>query len=105
MRILAFVHKTPPIKLVVTKEQFNAMVERISLSENCDSTELKEKLLKFSIPREDNSIFSVEIGLFPNEAANLIKILMTRALPEVVKTDYFSVLVRVHKELSRNEQE
>ena len=91
---MAYPKRTPPVKLVISKEQYNSLVERVMIDE-----QLKGKLLRYSVPKEDNSILNVEIGLFPDEAASLIKLLITSPLSEEVTIDYYSVLVKVHKQL------
>ena len=57
-----FASKTPPVKVVVDKQYFNMLIQVLTTLEKIEEDEkeiyrvkkLKEKILTYSIPREEN---------------------------------------------------
>ena len=104
--------RIPPIKVELTIEKFNYLIEiltRYSNDENESiktlSTKLKEKLLRYSIPREmeENEAF-VDIRFYPNEASDIIYMLIVNAEEIPVETNYYEVLLNVRKNKKEEHQ-
>ena len=102
---MSWKNRRPTIKIIITSVLYNKLLSllesNISLNEkqyNISETaiELKRKLLIYSIPTKyenDNNDY-VEIGFFPNEAANVIRQLIIRAHNQKENTDYYKMLVK-----------
>ena len=104
---MAYSRRTPPIKLVIGFVGFNILLSTLEKAINTlaeknkrlgSAKRLKEKLLRYSVPKEDE----VEIGLFPSEAGELIELLLVVDKEKVWTIDYYSVLVRVHNALKND---
>lgn len=100
---MPYLSRTPAVRLTVDVGMFNSLIERLELnSQNQDelfkakAIKLKDKLLSFSVPRtEEDGNPIIDIRFFPNEAGVLIEQLLLSELPNEVRTDYYSVLVKV----------
>ena len=56
---------------------------------------LKNKLLKYSVPRKnEENIDFVDVRFFPNEAGNMIEQLLLRIDKKEMKEDFFSLLIK-----------
>lgn len=80
-------NKEPSVKFLVNKDNFNKLLEVLTFQEKNIVTnhwknkvkELKEILLKYSIPQKDETgeISIIDIALFPKEASSLIVLLIS----------------------------
>ncbi len=80
-------YKKPSVKFVVNKGNFNKLMSILNFQEGNlvseewkeKAKELKELLLKYSIPQkdEDEEIAIIDIALFQNEASELIVLLLS----------------------------
>lgn len=104
--------RTPAIKLRLGIEIFNSLLERLNIDSALKSddkvidksSKLKEKLLRYSVPRSfENGIVMIDIRLFPNEASFLLERLLETKTPEEISVDYYSVLLKVREENKKQE--
>ncbi len=72
---MAFQTKRPPIQMELSKNTFNKLVELLNYNAlnnsqiGAEANTLKEKLLKYSIPKEEkNGKECVKFGFFPKKA-------------------------------------
>ena len=80
-------YKKPSVKFIVNKGNFNKLMRILTFQEENIVTKdwkekaknLKDLLLKYSIPQKDEEgeIAIIDIGLFQNEAAELIVLLLS----------------------------
>lgn len=80
-------YKNPSVKFMVNKENFNKLMTILSYQEENIVTEdwkekvveLKDLLLRYSIPRkdEDGDVSIIDIALYPKEASELIVLLLS----------------------------
>ena len=110
---MAYSTKIPSIKVKTSIEKFNKLVEVLSIqSGNTDdyiskkSTKLKEKLLKYSVPKEDDEGEFVDIRFYQNEVLDMFKILFDGIKDEVgYETDYYQILLEARSQLNKNNEE
>ncbi len=101
---MSFQKKIPPIRVLITKDKFNNLLEFLSSKINSldeklkeKAEKLKEKLLKYSIPRnDDEKELYVDIRFYPNESEDLLYILIDN-LEINISEDYYEKLVCSHK--------
>lgn len=107
---MAYSKRIPPIKLVLNVEEYNDLVEvltkNIEVSDG-DVREIakmtKEKLLRFSIPHEeDREDIEIDIRLYINETIDIIDQLLLYINNKVDKIDYYQVLLKVKECESKN---
>lgn len=103
---MAYQRRIPPIRLLVMKDKFNKIIELLSsytnsIDENIKniSLKLKDKLLKYSIPRtdEDNNL-KVDIRFYPNEAEDLLFLFSDNLKEILVSKDYYEELNKEQKD-------
>ena len=97
-------NRIPPIKLVLSKDNFNSFINFLSKIEkdedkntSGDAKLIKDKLLKYSIPKKDengNSI--VDIRFYINESSIVINQFI-KTLEMFNEVDYYSVLEKVRE--------
>lgn len=97
-------YKKPSIKFIVNKENFNKLLAILSFQEKNIVTEewiekvanLKDLLLKYSVPQkdEDGDIAIIDIALYPNEASELIVLLLSAFEALEVDEDYTQFMKR-----------
>jgi hypothetical protein len=109
---MAFQKKTPPIKIRLNINDFNKLVEVISIqseNENEDiknnSVRLKEKLLRYSIPFTNDDSVIIEIRFYPREIAEMFYVLFNGIEDVEVKTNYYDVLVKVRENIKNKKQD
>lgn len=99
-----FASKTPPVKVVVDKQYFNMLIQVLTTLEKIEEDEkeiyrvkkLKEKILTYSIPREENGETLIDMRFFVNEASTLIGKLMFLFEQNIeVEVNYFEVLQKI----------
>lgn len=97
-------YKNPSIKFVVNKGNFNKLLAILSFQEENIVTDdwkekltnLKDLLLKYSIPQkdEDGDVAIIDIALYPNEASDLIVLLLSAFEISEVDKDYTQLMKR-----------
>lgn len=105
---MSYQKRTPSIKLEIEIETFNSLLERLNIptedSEKSMASKLKEKLLNYSVTKTDEvGNTTIDVRFFPNEASFLLKYLLITNIPIEVKTDYYSVLLKVREERRKQE--
>ncbi|MBR3199539.1 MAG: hypothetical protein IKG27_05965 [Bacilli bacterium] len=100
---MPFKKRKPPIKVEVSKENFNKLIELVYTANEINSDDvkekanvLKEKLLKYSIPTEKENVI---IRLFPYEAETIIYILFSSSKDYKVNNNYYNTLLETRKNL------
>lgn len=105
---MAYSKRIPPIKLVLTVKEYNILIG--ILTKNLDgqveqsTKELakltKEKLLKYSLPRqnEDDGI-EIDIRLYINEAVDIISQLLSYLNNKISEINYYQVLLKVRENI------
>lgn len=97
--------RIPPIKVELSIEKFNYLIEMLTRYEQEENerikslaTKLKDKLLRYSIPRKDEEqeIF-IDIRFYPNEASEIIYMLIVNSENLPVETNYYEVLLKVRE--------
>lgn len=97
---MSYQKRIPPIRLFIDKDQFNKIIQILStknesLSEELKSKslKLKEKLLRYSIPRnDDKEELKVDIRFYPNEAEDLLYLLVNNFEDIEILQDYYAEL-------------
>lgn len=103
---MAHQSRIPSVKLTLDKDLFNQLINILDYNSKLDINEenfsiianrLKEKLLKYSVPRiNDENIEFVDVRFFPSEASDMIWQLLLRAEKHEVTSDYYSMLIVNH---------
>lgn len=99
---MTYQRRIPPIRLLIGKDKFNEMIEILSSKNDLldeefqnKSIKLKEKLLKYSIPREDeNKKINVDIRFYPNEAEDLLFLMLNQFKDINISQDYYEQLIQ-----------
>lgn len=108
-----FFSKTPPVKIVVDKDYFNMLIQVLVTTEKIETDEkvkdrikkLKEKILTYSVPREEDGNTLIDIRFFVNEASTLINELMFLFETRIeIEADYFEVLQKVRAAKNQTEE-
>lgn len=97
-------YKKPSVKFIVNKGNFNKLMAILSFQEENIVTEswkekasnLKDLLLKYPIPQkdEDGDVSIIDIALYPNEASELIVLLLSALDALKVEKDYTELMKR-----------
>ncbi len=102
--------RIPPVKVDLSIEKFNYLIEMLMRYTTSDNekiretaTKLKEKLLRYSIPRitEEQETF-VDVRFYPNEASEIIYMLLVNTEDIEVETNYYEVLVNARESLKQD---
>lgn len=110
---MAYAKRVAPIKLVLSKKEYNLLVG--ILTENIENDDLeiksiavmtKEKLLKFGIPKflTENEV-EIEIKLYINEAIDIITQLLMYCSKKTKEIDFFQALIKVRECININDIE
>lgn len=108
---MAYVKRVPPIKLILTIEEYNILIGVLTNNiadildeENKEiAKQTKEKLLKYSVPHKlENSDVEIEIRLYLNEAADIISQFTAYVLMRSDVIDYYKVLLKVRENVNNN---
>lgn len=105
--------RKPSIKITLDRELFNKIVSILNSNasfniedENLSKTaeKLKEKILKYSVPRlNEEQIEFAETRFFPSEASDIIwQLLLVSIKSKDDNNDYFMELIKNHEELKNN---
>ena len=104
---MGYEKKSPSIKLLIGRELFDKLVGLLETNMNLEiedekfskiAEKLKNKLLKYSIPKIENDMEYVDIRFFPSEASDVIWQLLAVIKTNVDK-DYYSTLIDNRKQL------
>lgn len=97
-------YRKPSVKFIVNKGNFNKLMTLLSYQEENivtndwkeKATDLKDLLLRYSIPQkdEDGEIAIIDISLYPNEASNLIVLLLSAFNILEADMDYTELMKR-----------
>ena len=97
-------YKKPSVKFIVNKGNFNKLMAILSFQEENIVTEswkekasnIKDLLLKYPIPQkdEDGDVSIIDIALYPNEASELIVLLLSALDALEVEKDYTELMKR-----------
>ena len=108
---MAYKKRIPPIKIRLDITQFNKLVEFVNNmidEENEDiskkSSEMKDKLLRYSIPlnNDDTKEELVELRFFNNEITDLFHVLFYGIEDKIyIETNYYDILLRVREKLKQ----
>ncbi len=107
---MSYQKRIPPVKLDLSIEKFNYLIEILTRSINNDdekmvaiATKLKEKLLQYSIPRinEEQKTF-IDVRFYPNEASEMIFMFLANVEDIQVDKNYYEELVKVREKLKDN---
>ena len=104
---MAYQSKRRPIRVIITIEEFNKLVEFFSIGEKKHNdkenkfTRIKDKLLKYSVPYiTDDEIELVEIRFFIDEVIDFIYCFID--MNDIkYETQYYSVLLKVREKLKQ----
>ena len=103
---MAYVKRVPPIKLILTIKEYNTLIgvltKNIDEFHDTENEEIailtKEKLLKFSIPHEnDLNVVEIDVRLYLNEAADIMTQLLSYIAKRTNEIDYYQVLLKVRE--------
>lgn len=97
--------RIPPVKVELSIEKFNLLVEMLTRYTQMSNervaqlaTKMKDKLLRYSIPRtEEEQDTKVDIRFYPNEASEIIYMLIYNVEDLEISTNYFEVLQKVRE--------
>lgn len=107
---MAYQSRTPSSKLTLDNSLFNNLVSILDFnakanieSENFSivAARLKDKLLTYSVPREDEDGEYIDVRFFPNEASDMIWQLLIQAKTRDDVEDYCSIL-KANREEKKN---
>lgn len=103
---MSYKNKKPPIKVIISIEEFNKLLEFFSIGEekfkeeNKRFSKIKEKLLKYSVPYiSDDDVELVEIRFFIDEVVDFIYCFIDMNDIDY-ETQYYSVLLKVREKLN-----
>lgn len=99
---MVYSQKRPPIKLTLNTHEFNLLVAILKYNEQKNhedtSTNLIDKLLKYSIPyKDDNGNDLVDVRYFVSEISKVIKELLNYNIDESIDINYFDKLIEQRK--------
>lgn len=105
-------NRVPPIKLVFDTDYYNMIIQVLRNNEKIGdeniqlkATKLKEKLLTYSVPREDENNIEVDVRLYNNEASQIIYQLMYFFEKDInVEEDYFSALKTIREKKFKKQE-
>lgn len=109
---MAYSSKIPSLKVKTSIDSFNKLVEVLSIQSNCidenivkKSIKLKEKLLKYSIPKNENEEEFVDIRFYQNELLDLFHILFDAVKDDIsYETNYFNILLESRNKFKNNNE-
>ena len=103
---MAYTKRIPTIKLNLNVKEYNTLIgaltkniEDIESEENNLSINTKEKLLKYSIPRQEQDGIEIDLRLYINEAVDIISELIRCISSNTKEIDYYQVLLKVRENM------
>ena len=105
--------KLPPIRLVVDKDYFNKLVSLSDNNHNFDylnqienkNNSLYDKLMKYTFLQDNEQ---VELRFFPQEASEVILLLLCNLKEDNVSKNYYEELIqarKIYKEMKMKESD
>lgn len=93
--------RIPPVKVELSIENFNFLVEMLTRYTTMENekmkelaTKLKEKLMRYCIPRTtEEQVSFVDVRFYPNEASEIIYMLVTNIQDIQVNENYYDILL------------
>lgn len=109
---MAYSSKIPSLKVKTSIDSFNKLVEVLSVQSNCidenivkKSIKLKNKLLKYSIPKNENEEVFVDIRFYQNEVLDLFHILFDAIKDDIkYETNYYNLLLESRDKFKNNNE-
>lgn len=104
---MSHITRIPPIKLILDKDRFNILLDVLNYNEFNSKIEatiinakkLKNKLLRYSIPREDeNGNVYIDVRFYNNEISEVVFQFIEFNKGKDILVDYYSVLLKVREE-------
>lgn len=100
---MAYSKRVPIIKLVLTKKEYNNLIEVLTQNIESKNIELqdiakitKEKFLKYGIPQEnDKGEIEINLKLYVNEIIDIVNQLLSYINDKVSKNNYYQVLLKL----------
>lgn len=100
---MAYSKRVPIIKLVLTKEEYNNLIEVLTQNIESKNIELqdiakitKEKFLKYGIPQvNDKGEIEINLKLYINEIIDIVNQLLSYINDKVSKNNYYQVLLKL----------
>lgn len=109
---MGYKSRKPPIKITVTKNEYNLLVDILNLNSSSEiediktnAIKLKNKFLQYSVPRLEDDKILIDIRFFPNEASEVIYQLISLQNNSKVEIDYYSVLLKVRDSLKKSNKD
>lgn len=110
---MAYSSKIPSIKVKTSIDKFNKLVEILNIQSGSSdeyiskkSDKLKNKLLKYSVPKEDGEEKFVDIRFYQNEILDMFKIVFDGVKDEVEpETDYYQILLEAKQQFNKTDEE
>lgn len=107
---MAYSSRIPPIKVKLSTSDFNSLVEILNIQTESEieeisikSSKIKDKILKYSVPLENEDGIIVDIRFYPNEIVDVFYIIFNGIKDDVtVETDYFEILKKGREDLKKN---
>lgn len=109
---MAYSKRVPPIKLVVSRKEYNNLIGILTKNNDIDLDEdikelaklTKEKLLKYSIPKYGDEIndIDIEIRLYINEIVDIVSQLLLYVERDIKEINYYEVLLAYRETLENN---
>lgn len=98
---MSYERRKPPIKLMVDIDTFNSMNEFLTIIVNKGdeaytekASRMKDKLLRYSVPRTDeNGETTIDIRFFINEASDLLTMFVNNLNKEQTENNYYETLI------------
>lgn len=100
---MSYNKRIPPIKVELTIEKFNSLIEFLSVVEEEEQKEvarkLKGKILKYSIPSVTESDTFIVIRFFNQEIMQLVHMLISNLNYSNIENNYYEILIenRINK--------
>lgn len=101
---MTFINKRPPVNLKLSIKEYNLLLTILKSNELLDNEsivedakQLKEKLLKYSVPHTDNETNKeyINIGFYSKEATNMMTQFLVFNNDEIIDKDYYKVLLEL----------
>lgn len=99
---MAYKKRIPPIKLEITIKKYNLLIEYLTIYEKCESEnivnvakKIKEKLLKYSVPRiGEDCTQIIDARFYPQEAEQVISLIVNCLSDIELSVNYYEVLLQ-----------
>lgn len=107
---MAYSKRIPPIKLMLNKKEYNNLIGVLTknIEKQIDENErdlaklTKEKLLRYSVPRNINNDIEIDVRLYINEAIDIISQFLLYTSNTIEEIDYYQVLEKVRENIEKN---